>query len=60
MANFLDMNLLMIVLCLFYDRMALTAPTMFHSVDNSLENNSISWDYCLTLDLDNTNVNIGV
>lgn len=50
----------MIMLCSCYDRMALTAPTMFHSVDNTLENNSISWDYCLALDLDNTNVDIGV
>ena len=29
------------------------------SVDTQLENNDISWDYCTSLGVDNTNVNIG-
>ena len=36
-----------------------TAEAMFQSVDNQLNNHDISWDYCLAIGLDNTNVNIG-
>ena len=35
---------------------ASTAETMFQSVDNQLNNHDISWDYCLAIGLDNTNV----
>ena len=38
---------------------ASTAEAMFQSVDNQLSNHDISWDYCLAIGLDNTNVNIG-
>ena len=36
-----------------------TAEAMFQSIDNQLNNHDISWDYCLAIGLDNTNVNIG-
>ena len=36
-----------------------TAEAMFQSVDNQLNNHDISWDYCLDIGLDNTNVNTG-
>ena len=38
---------------------ASTAEAMFQSVDNQLNNHDISCDYCLTIGLYNTNVNIG-
>ena len=38
---------------------ASTAEAMFQSVNNQLNNHNISWDYCLAIGLDNTNVNIG-
>ena len=38
---------------------ASTAEAMFQSIDNQLNNHDISWDYCLDIGLDNTNVNIG-
>ena len=39
---------------------ASTAETMFQSVDNQLSNHGFSWDCCLAICLDNTNVNIGI
>ena len=35
---------------------ASTAEAMFQSIDNQLNNHDISWDYCLAIGLDNTNV----
>ena len=32
---------------------------MFQIVNNQLNNHDFSWDYCLAICLDNTNVNIG-
>ncbi len=52
LTKFLDMNLL-------EGREASTADAMFQSVDELLERNSIDWDFCVAIGLDNTNVNIG-
>ena len=52
MTKFLDMNLL-------EGREASTADVMFESVNNLLDVNSIQWDHCMAIGLDNTNVNIG-
>ena len=49
MTKFFDMNLI-------DGTDASTAETMFQSVDNQLNNHDISWDYCLAIGLDNTNV----
>ena len=38
---------------------ASTAESMFQSVDDLLATNSIEWDCCMAIGLDNTNVNIG-
>jgi hypothetical protein len=52
LTKFLDMNLL-------EGREASTADAMFQSVDELLDRNSIDWDHCVAIGLDNTNVNIG-
>lgn len=52
LTKFLQMNLL-------EGREASTAETMFQSVNELLERNSINWNYCVAIGLDNTNVNIG-
>ena len=52
MTKLFDMNLI--------DRTDVsTAEAVFQRVDNQLNNHDISWDYCLAIGLDNTNVNIG-
>ena len=45
----------------FFDINTLTGrdASLFNSVDTQLENNDISWDYCTSIGVDNTNVNIG-
>ena len=50
--KFLDMNLLQ-------EQEASTADAMFQSVDELLDRNSIDWDHCVVIGLDNTNVSIG-
>jgi hypothetical protein len=52
LTKFLDMNLLQ-------EQEASTADAMFQSVDELLDRNSIDWDHCVAIGLDNTNGSIG-
>ena len=52
MTKFLDMNLL-------EGREASIADAMFENINNLLDVNSIEWDHCMAIGLDNMNVNIG-
>ena len=52
MTKFLDMNLL-------EGQEASTADVLFESIKHLLDVNSIEWDHCMAIGLDNTNVNIG-
>ena len=52
MTKFFDMNLT-------DGTDASTTEAIFQSVNNQLSNHDISWNYCLAIALDRTNVNVG-